>query len=163
VDGSRATLVLGLGNPLLGDDGVGWTVAEEVRHRLAAADGAPGVEVDCVALGGIGLMERMLGYERAVLVDAVCSGKQPVGSVGHRRLEELEDPSAGHTTSPHDVSLQTALSLGRRLGASVPRSVVVVTVETGPARRFSERLSARVAAAVPRAAADVLAALCAAS
>ena len=52
------TLMIGLGNPILGDDGVGWRVAEEVTRKTnRPAD----IEVDCVALGGLSLMERLTG------------------------------------------------------------------------------------------------------
>ena len=68
------TLVLGLGNPLLGDDAVGLKVAALVRERL---DGAPGVDVLEEEAGGLRLMERMTGYDRAVLVDAAVTGGTP--------------------------------------------------------------------------------------
>ena len=52
------TLVIGLGNPILGDDGVGWVVAEGIA-RLT--EDRPEIEVDTVALGGLSLMERLTG------------------------------------------------------------------------------------------------------
>jgi hydrogenase maturation protease len=64
------TLVLGLGNPLLGDDAVGLKVAALVRERLG---GAPGVDVEEEEAGGLRLMERMTGYDRAILVDAAAT------------------------------------------------------------------------------------------
>lgn len=171
-------LVLGLGNPILGDDAVGWRVAEEVARRVAgaaaegaldaaareagggveAADGsaAPAAEVDCAAVGGLSLMERLVGYRRAVLVDAIHGTGQPVGSVTRFRLEALADPSAGHTTSVHDTSLLTALAMGRRLGAELPEEVTVVAIEAQQVFDFSESLTPAVAAAVPRAAALVM-------
>jgi len=142
------TLILGLGNPLLGDDGVGWRVAEECSTRLSRA---AQVEVDSFATGGLGLMERLVGYDRAILVDAITTGDKPPGAVYRFRLEELADPSAGHTGSAHDTSLQTALQLGRRMGAALPESVTVVAVEAQQVYDFSEALSPAVAAAVPRA------------
>jgi Ni,Fe-hydrogenase maturation factor len=42
------TLVIGLGNPILGDDGVGWVVASEVEDRLPKRDHS--IEVDCLSL-----------------------------------------------------------------------------------------------------------------
>ncbi len=145
-------LVVGLGNPILGDDGVGWRVADEVERRLS-----PGVAVDVVraALGGLSLMERMVGYRRAVIVDAIHTGAA-VGTVDRRQLAELADPSEGHTTSAHDVSLATALAMGRATGAVVPEEIQVVGIEIPPRFGFSETLSPAVAAAVPRAAAAVL-------
>ena len=68
---SSKTLILGLGNPILGDDGVGWKVADAVQTRLGTLK-VP-VEVDFASLGGLSLMERMLGYERVILIDTVKS------------------------------------------------------------------------------------------
>ena len=101
--------MVGLGNPLLGDDGVGWHVAERLQQQPLP----PGVEIDTLALGGIGLMERLIGYQRAIIIDALKTGHFPTGSVHSFRLDELENPFAGHLGSAHETNLQTALELGR--------------------------------------------------
>ena len=142
------TLILGLGNPMLGDDGVGWRVAEVCATRLR---GAAHVEVDCLATGGLSLMEHMIGYDRAILIDAITTGDQPDGAVYRFRMEELPNAYAGHTGSAHDTSLQTALQLGDRMGAPLPASVMVVAIEAQRVYDFSETLSPAIAAAVPRA------------
>lgn len=148
-------LILGLGNPLLGDDGVGWKVAEAVRARVQD----PNVEVDCLAGGGLSLMERLAGYKRAILVDAIRTGQRPQGSVRAFALEELPDLAAGHFSSAHDTTLQTALRAGRAMGVPLPDQVWVVAVEAERVYDFGEELSAPVAAAVPRAAEMVMALL----
>lgn len=142
------TRVIGLGNPILGDDGVGWRVAEAVRAELAGQD----VEVLCLAVGGVSLMEQLVGCDRALLVDAVVTGGRP-GEVVSRPLDALGDPACGHTASTHDTTLATALALGRALQAPLPDDVWVVGVEVDPRRlhEFNEDLSPEVAAAVPRA------------
>ena len=142
------TRVIGLGNPILGDDGVGWCVAERIRDALDDVD----VEVLCLAVGGVSLMEEMVGCERAVLVDAVVTGGTP-GAVLAGPLDVLGDPACGHTASTHDTTLMTALSMGRALAAPLPAEVWVVGVEVDPARlhEFSDALSPAVAAAVPEA------------
>lgn len=152
------TLVIGLGNPILGDDGVGWRVAEQVRERLAIVGEAASsrAEIDCASLGGLALMERMLGYERAVLIDSIQSGVEPVGSVRTCRLEELPNPSAGYSASAHDATLLTALEVARAVGAAVPVRVDVVAIESQRSFEFSDRLTARVAASVPLATAAVM-------
>lgn len=144
------TLVLGLGNPLLGDDGAGWRVVEALRP-LAAAWGAA-VELDCHAGGGLALMERLVGYDQAIVIDAVHLGCGPVGSVACLPLEALPDPCGGHLASAHEASLPVALALGRQLGAALPRQVVIVGIEALPVFEFSEGLSPAVAEAVPVAA-----------
>jgi len=140
------TLIIGLGNPILGDDGVGWVVAEEVRKYLPPG---PPVDVDCLSLGGISLMERLIGYERAILIDAFISGEED-GSIIVSKLDELPNYSAFHLTSTHDTSLQNAMEMGRRLGADLPGEVTVVGVSACHVYDFSEELSPLVQAAVPK-------------
>ncbi len=140
-----AILILGLGNPLLGDDGVGWRVAEECAKHTTH-------EVDCHAGGGLSLMERLVGYEQAILIDALDTGKEVPGSVNVCRLEELTNLAAGHLASSHDTTLHNALAAGRAMGVTLPREVMLVTIESHRVYDFSETLSPPVAAAVPRAA-----------
>lgn len=141
-----STLVVGLGNPILGDDGVGWRVAQEIQARLASPD----VDVACLALGGVALMERLVGYRRAIIIDAVTTGAT-IGRVQCTPLDELPNPAAGHTASSHDTSLPTALNFGRKLGARLPDEVWVVTVEAERLYEFGAELSPAVATAVPNA------------
>ena len=152
---TERTLVIGLGNPILGDDSVGWRVAEQVADRVQ--DSA--VEVDCLALGGLRLMERMIGYDRVILIDAIVTGVSEPGHVSRFPLEALPNDWSGHSASSHDVTLRAALEVGRAMGARLPEQVVVVAVEAGGSLDFAEDLSPAVAAAVPRAVEQVLAAI----
>lgn len=147
-------LILGLGNPILGDDGVGWKIAEAAQSLVI--DRKPPVEVDFAALGGLRLMERMLGYQHVILVDCLETGSDPVGTVRSFPLSELANPTAGHTASPHDTSLITALQAAQDMGAEIPSRVDVVTVEAKTSLDFSEQLSPEISAAVPVATAAVL-------
>ncbi len=165
------TLIIGLGNPILGDDGVGWKVAEQVKQRIASdaryhmpmrplqskiVYRIPSAEVDCAALGGLSLMERLVGYQRVILIDSMETGRVPVGSVTVFPLEALTNPMAGHSASAHDTSLLTALKTGRQMGLDVPESVMVVAIEAKNVYDFSEELSPSVAEAVPVACEAVL-------
>ena len=150
------TIVIGLGNPILGDDGVGWVAAEEVR-RLLTSPPAPllggegdNVDVDCLSLGGISLMEHLIGYDRAILIDAFVSN-EPAGSIVVLKLDELRDVSAFHLTSAHDMCLQNAMELGRRMGAKLPEDVTVVGISARHIYDFSEELSLPVMEAIPKA------------
>jgi len=146
------TLVIGLGNPILGDDGIGWRVAEAVK----ALDLPDEVEVDCLALGGLSLMERLIDYPRAIIIDAIQTRDGKIGQVYTLALEALPDLSAGHTTAVHDTSLQTALALGRAMGAKLPDEVFIVAVEAQRVYDFSEELTPDVEAAIPNAAQAVM-------
>jgi len=153
---SEKTLVIGLGNPILGDDGVGWVVASEVEDRLRQT--ADHVEVDCLSLGGLSLMERLVGYRHVVLVDSLNTGQRPQGSVVTFTLEELVDLTHGHASAAHDVSLKTALAMGRTLNVILPadKDVHVVAIEAQHVYDFKESLSPIIAAAVLTAVQQVL-------
>lgn len=153
------TLIVGLGNPLLGDDGVGWRVAEQVESQLEPPFLSPSIgKIDVVqlALGGLSLMENLIGYDEVILVDAIQTRKAPVGSVSSFPLETLPNRAAGHLSSAHDTTLHNALELGRSMGAQLPKRVMIVAIEADNVYDFSEILSPAVEAAVPVAVQQVL-------
>jgi hydrogenase maturation protease len=100
-------------------------------------------------------MEHLIGYERAILIDAIASDQEP-GSIMTSKLSELPDASAFHMTSVHDTSLQNALQLGKTMGADLPEQVIVVGIATNHVYDFSEELSQPVAGAVSKAAQIVI-------
>jgi hydrogenase maturation protease len=147
------TLVVGLGNPILGDDGVGWRVAQAVQTAV------PQAKVEYLALGGLSLMERLIGYDRVIIVDSIQTENGRIGEVSTFPLQALPDLSAGHTTAVHDTSLQTALALGRQMGAHLPDNIMIVGIEAVRVYDFSDELTPEVEAAVPQAVTAVLALL----
>ena len=147
------TLVLGLGNPILGDDGVGLAAAQGVRESLPPD--SP-VEVDTDCRGGLHLMERLVGYDRAVIIDAICTGQHRPGAVLQLRHDDL---ATQHSASAHDVNLPTALRLAATVGLKVPADITIVAIEAENVLDFSEQLSPAVQAALPVAIQAVLTSL----
>lgn len=150
------TLIIGLGNPILGDDGVGWKVAQEVERRLPPSPLTAGeghIRIECLSLAGISLMEHIIGYQRVILIDSLNTGKYSQGEVVTFSLDSLEDLLHGHSASAHDLSLKGALKLGRSMGADLPRDedIQVVAIEAAHVYDFTEELTPEVAAAVPKA------------
>ena len=141
------TLIVGLGNPILGDDGVGWKVAEEIEQRLPHDHSS--IAVDRLSLGGISLMEHLIGYDRTILIDAFAS-EDGLGSIHVMKLNDLPNYSAFHISSAHDTSLQNAIEMGRSLGAYLPEDITVVGIATQRIYDFSEELSPPVAEAIPQ-------------
>lgn len=132
------TIIVGLGNPILGDDGVGWKVVEEIRQHLPEGSR---VDVECLSVGGLSLMEHLIGYDRAILVDSFIADAEDVGSILIRKLNDLPNYSAFHITSTHDTSLQNAIQLGREMGAKLPEDVIVIGVAIQRISEFGEELS----------------------
>jgi hydrogenase maturation protease len=140
------TLVLGLGNPVLSDDSAGLHV---VRGLAAQQDRWPAVEFDEAYCGGLGLMERLVGYDRVILVDAIVSGEPP----GTVRTLGVDDLPTQHSGSAHDVTLPAALAVGREAGARLPRgeAIRLVAIEAADVTTLREGCTAPVSAGVARA------------
>jgi hydrogenase maturation protease len=160
IDDAPATLVVGLGNPILGDDGVGWRIVDSLERRLAAdADARRStgrVDLDRLSEGGLNLMERLVGYDRVVITDSVLGSDRP-GTVTSRPLTAVISRLAGHLDSAHDAPLTEALAVGRALGAPLPSAITVVGVAVRCVDVFGERLSSAVEGAVDRAVDAILA------
>lgn len=154
-DLTSKTLIIGLGNPILGDDGVGWRVADQLADRIGER---PDIEVDCAALGGLSLMERMTGYGRVILIDAMYTGQHALGTINQFALCDLPDPTAGHSGSAHDTSLRNALNVGRSMDIPLPKdeNVLIVAIEAENIYDFSEQLSPAIESAVPVAVETIL-------
>jgi hydrogenase maturation protease len=146
------TLVLGLGNDLLTDDGFGPAVADACRSELADL---AGIEVRSASVAGFHLLDQLTGFERVLIVDVVKTGAHPPGTV----LEwPVDRASAGRTLGgSHQMDLTTALDLGRELGLSLPPTVNLLVAEAKDLETFGEALTPELAAALPLAVARVLA------
>jgi hydrogenase maturation protease len=132
------TIVLGLGNPILGDDGIGCRVAEELKRTVEAEGTSEQIDIEPFYRGGISLMERLIGYDRALIVDSIQGMGAEVGTIHRLSLDDLPTMTAD---SPHDASLKAALELGRQLNASLPEEILIFAVEIRYSTEFSESLS----------------------
>jgi hydrogenase maturation protease len=156
-DAAARTLVVGLGNPILGYDGVGWRIAERLTALLPDATlNTAAVDIECLAVGGLSLMEHLIGYDQVILVDAITTGKAPQGDVYVFPLEDLPNRAIGHFSSAHDTTIQNALQVGRSMGAHLPQKITIVAVEAVNIYEFSEELTPPIAAAVSVAVQKVL-------
>ncbi len=144
------TLVLGLGNSILTDDAVAFAVVEALRRRVHRED----VTLSQATVGGLGLLELVVGYERVIILDAIQTGLAEPGHI--HRLTPEEFRGSLRAASSHDVSFSTALELGRQLRQDVPQEIVIIAVEAADVETFGEELTPAVAAAVPEAVEMVL-------
>jgi hydrogenase maturation protease len=140
------TVVLGCGNPLAADDAVGLAVIRELKQM----DLPPGVEVVEAGTPGIGLIDLMAGYDRAIIVDALISGAAP-GTV-HRFREDILPDRKSLPLSVHGMNAVDAILLGRLVQPDeMPAELVIVGVEITDRTPFTQGLSPAVAAAIPEA------------
>jgi hydrogenase maturation protease len=145
------TLIIGLGNPLLRDDSVGLRVVQMLKGILTDH---PDIEIMEDYWGGLRLMEHMVGYDRAIIVDAICSNA-PSGTI---HLLSPDDIPTQRSASAHDVNLPTALTFGRHAGAHLPSSenILLIGIEAADVQTFEESLSPEVEAVLPQAVDQIL-------
>jgi len=138
------SVVIGVGNPVLTDDGAGIRAAELLRRVIE-----PGEPVDVIDVwaGGLRLMEAMVGYERAVVIDAMVSGRVEPGTVVELEVADL--PATRNLNCLHDTNLPVALELGREAGVQLPATIRIFGIEALDVSTFSERLTEPVEAGLP--------------
>lgn len=142
----KPTLILGLGNSILCDDGVGIKAA----RYIAELGPNPAIVVKEAELAGFALIDLLEGYDRAIVIDAVRLREGTPGEVVVFESGSLE-PSL-HLVAGHQIDLPTALEMGRRLGRPVPSTVYIVGVQVEDDTTFSESCTPDVEAAIPTAA-----------
>jgi len=137
------TLVLGLGNAILSDDGVGIKVAQELGQKLDD----PHVTVAEASLGGISLLDSVVGYNKVIIIDAVQTQKGNAGQIYRMGPEDFS--FAKHLLSPHQINLVTALELGKMLNLAMPQKITIFAVEAKDVTNFSEECTPEVEQAIP--------------
>ena len=126
------TLILGMGNPILSDDGVGLHIARALEGRFAETD------VRTSALIGLNLLDIVAGYDQVFVIDAIQEdGRHPPGTVV--KLEAGE--GALHLFSSHGMHFFEILQLGKDVGIAVPEVAGVYGVAIGADCPFGEELS----------------------
>ena len=140
-EGRPRILVLGLGNDILGDDAVGLLAARRLRVLLPET-----VDVVESGGGGLDLLDVLEGYDRALLLDAILTGKHPPGTILEFSAEDLKKDDA---PSPHYAGLPTVIQLAESLGIDFPNIFQIVAIEVENPYEVLEGLSKPVEAALP--------------
>jgi hydrogenase maturation protease len=135
---------LGLGNTLLCDDGVGLYVAAELKKRI----NQPEITILETGVAGLSLLDLLVGYDRAIIVDAIQTVN---GKTGHiYRLAPETFGTAQRTASAHGIDFPTALEFGRKLGLHLPHQITFFAVEVSDITNFREECTPEVQKAIPK-------------
>ena len=141
------TIILGIGNPILGDDGIGVHVARKLKEKQNSLQN---ITIDEAQTGGMNLLDMIRGYDKAILIDAVCIHGATHGVI--KRLSMHNMPTI-HSCNPHDVSLLEALEVAKKIeDDNLPKEIVIIGInlKTIPLE-FNESLSPQIAAVIPQA------------
>jgi len=137
------TLVLGLGNPILSDDGVGHYVARALEEKL----NRPDVTVTQASVAGLDFLDLLTGYDKAIIIDTIQTRGGKTGKV-YRLKPEAFDHTKNQST-PHHLNFATVLELGKRLNIPLPGKIVIYAVEADDVNTFSDKCTPEVAKVIP--------------
>ena len=147
---ANKTLVLGIGNVIMGDEGVGVHIVRALTQKPLP----PGVECLDGGTGGFILLEPLQKADRIILIDATDDG-QPVGTVTRTKPQFSRDYPP--TLTAHDIGVKDLLDAFYMQGGK--RDVTLFTVTIDPQQPISLELSEPCARACEEAAQRVLAEL----
>ena len=138
------TLILGLGNPILGDDGVGIAIARKIKEGWPAD---PSTDIIEASLAGRFLLDLITGYQTVIVADAIITDEQSqaglVYTISVEDLGAVVNPYASHA-----LDLRTTVELGKQLGYEMPDTIRIYAVEIKENTVFREALSPEVEATV---------------
>jgi hydrogenase maturation protease len=132
----KKSLILCLGNEIISDDGFGPIAAAILHTEKEIQERA---DVIFAPVAGFHLLDLLQGRSRVLIVDTIVTGNAAPGTV-HVFSAGALTPSR-HLTTSHQISLPTALELGKRLGYAMPETVDVVAVEAQDLETLSEELT----------------------
>jgi len=119
----RMTLILGFGNPLHGDDGVGAYAVQMLNARSLPTN----VKVRDAGTPGFGLVSEIEGWDRVILIDAIRMGRSP-GSWRRFNPDEVRLLAADGFLSLHQPGLANSLALAQALNL-LPKEIIFFGIE----------------------------------
>ena len=135
------TLILGIGNPILTDDGVGIKIAQRLKEENAK------LKVIETSEAGITLLDLVADYDKLIIIDSIKTEKGKPGDLYKLELEDLK-PSKDFSSS-HGIGIATAFELGQRLGYRMPKYTSIYAVEIKDNTTFGEKCTEEVEQRIP--------------
>lgn len=129
------TLVLGLGNDILMDDGIGPVLITELKQAINDCS----VIFDTAATGGLELIEMIRDYSHVIIIDAIKTRNGVPGSVYYLTPSNFKETA--HISNLHDISFLTALKLSEKLNIPITDKIDIIAVEIVEDRVFGKNFT----------------------
>ncbi len=130
------TLILGMGNTLLSDDGIGIITKRFLEKQLAYSCNIDFCET---SWGGFRIIDLLKGYDYAIIVDSIKTNSKQLGYIHHLQPTDLL-PSL-RLTSYHDINFITAIKLAEELNEKVPSLIDIFAIEINDNITIRESIS----------------------
>ena len=132
---NKKTLILGLGNDILTDDGIGPRLVRDLAQMIDD----PNIQFDTACCGGLEIVEYIKGFEKVVFIDAIRSRDGKPGDVYYFIPSDFRETM--HLSNLHDVNFLIALKLGNTLDMNLPSDLHIIAVEIIEDMEFSEEFT----------------------
>jgi hydrogenase maturation protease len=132
---NKKTLILGLGNDILTDDGIGPRLVHDLGQMIDQSD----VKFDTACCGGLEIVEYIKDYEKVVFIDAIRTRDGKPGDVYYFLPSDFQETM--HLSNLHDVNFLIALNLGRILEMNLPSDLHIIAVEIIEDMEFSKEFT----------------------
>lgn len=132
-------LILGIGNDILTDDGIGPRLVKELEEQL----NLPEITFLTAATGGMDILELIRDYRKVIILDAIKTKGGIPGAVYFLTPADFRETL--HISSFHDISFLTALELAEKLTIPLPREIHIIAIEVVEDLTFSTAFSPQVA------------------
>ncbi|RPI19122.1 MAG: hydrogenase maturation protease [Ignavibacteriae bacterium] len=130
------TIILGMGNTLISDDGIGIVTLRYLEKVLSHCKEITFCET---SWGGFRIIDLLEGFDYAVVIDSIKTGNKPTGSIYHYKPTDLL-PTL-RLTSYHDINFITALRLAESINAKVPSDIDIFAIEVEDNRSINETIN----------------------
>jgi hydrogenase maturation protease len=128
-------LVLGLGNEVLGDEGLGLKIVDDLKHSYTF----PELEYAKATNGGLEILEYIRDFKALIIIDTITSESGYPGEIYYFTTENFKETL--HLSSEHDINFLTTIKTGEILGFKIPRNIDILAVEINYNMQLGETFS----------------------
>ena len=121
---NKETIVLGLGNPLMGDEGIGIKLIEMLQ---SASGDFPEADFVDAGTGGMSLLHLIAGRTKAIIIDCCIMGTEP-GTIKQFTPDQVKTVKQLTHLSLHEVDIIKVIDLARQLG-ECPEEIIFIGIE----------------------------------
>jgi hydrogenase maturation protease len=119
----KKNLVLGIGNDILTDDGIG----PKIVNDLKTLERSPELIFETTTLGGLEILEIIKDYKKVIIIDAIRTIDGNPGEIFFFTPDDFKETL--HLSNLHDINFLTALELGKKLGIPLPEEIHIIAIE----------------------------------
>ncbi|MHA2270305.1 MAG: hydrogenase maturation protease [Candidatus Hodarchaeales archaeon] len=138
----KSAIVLGIGNTLRKDDGVGIVLVESLEQKLVDQ---PSIAFETMQTGGIDILGSIEGFDLAIIIDAAFMNARP----GEARWLPVgkSDTNIRLYSSTHSVGVLETIQMARTIeNLDMPEKIAVLGIQVKETKGFGENLTSEVAA-----------------